>query len=410
MTAVSALLLTAGLAALLTALSAVAGVPAGYFTSARDEVMQQAPASDGKVAVPWFERVQVRAAHDSSDQHQRSLAARLNLKTPGQYSAEKQILNLRANRSAASYQEAFSEALHERYQLLIELNRQQQQVHLAAQQQQLTEKAVTSMRALAGSSEFRPSRLQSEELHLAALKEDHHLATLRLQRTRRRFDALLPAVHARVVTTQAEIDLSDLLPVDRLATLPETGHGDDDEPHSAALRLALLDASIAREQLQREQGRSGLGLRFLELRHASERNNSGGDYRLTVGIDFPIGRTFAASERQIQYNDTEYQMHQLFRRQARERARADEELELLIDEYRIYRNQLADLDARLGRHNRSTPVTLTLELKREQLNTRSRLIGLEADIYRRYIDAIHLRGLLAVEPLRNWLVIGRPAL
>jgi len=157
---------------------------------------------------------------------------------------------------------------------------------------------------------------------------------------------------------------------------------------------------------------SGFGLRFLELRDASERSNSGGDFRLTVGIDFPTGRTFAASERQIRYNDTEYRMRQVYRRQAGDRARAEEELELLIDEYRIHRDRLADLDARLGRHNRSTPVmlTLTLELKREQLNTRSRLIGLEADIYRRYIDAIHLRGLLPLEPLRNWLVIGRPAL
>lgn len=404
-------LLAVPLTALLTTPQASAdGIPVSYFTNAREEVLQQAPMSNGAVAVPWFERVQVRAAHDDSTQHQRSLAARLNLKTPGQYSAEKQLLELRANRSAASYRAALSETLKERYDLLIELNHQQRQLHLTAQQQHLSEKAVSAMRALAGSDEFSPRSLQSEQLRLAAFKEQHQLAAQRLRQTRQRFAGLLSAAHTGAATSRGDVDLSTLLPVDQLAALPQIGYEEGNEPHSVALDLALLDANIARKQLQREQDSGGFGLRFLELRHDRERGNSGGDYRLTVGIDLPTGRTFAASERQMQYNDAEHQMHQLHRRQARERAQAVEELELLVAEYGLYRRQLDDIEARLARHNQSTLVSLILDLKQEQLTSRSRLIRLEADIYRRYVDALNLRGLLGSEPLRNWLAIGQPVL
>ncbi|MEN8129498.1 MAG: hypothetical protein ABFS45_04740, partial [Pseudomonadota bacterium] len=184
----------------------------------------------------------------------------------------------------------------------------------------------------------------------------------------------------------------------------------------AALGLALLDADIARQRLHREQGRSGFGLRFMELRYERESGDSDDAYRLTAGIDFPTGgSTFAASERQMQYNEAEYRMHRLHRQQARESDQAESELDLLMAEYQLLQNRRADLDARLKRYQahggRSTPVlTLTLGLKREQLDYRQRQIDIEADIYRRYIDTLHLQDRLAAEPLRNWLANGRPVL
>jgi len=393
------------------------GVPNSYFSTARDEVLQQVPAGDDEVSVPWLEGVEVRAARDNSEQRGRSVAARLHLKTPGQISAEKQILNLRTQRVANSYRVALGEALRERYRLLVELGQRQQQRTLARQQQQLSEKSVTALRAMAGSSDFRPKTLQAEELRLAALGEQQRLADRRLRQARRRYDALLPREprHKSSGSNRSDdIDLSNLLPIERLATVLETStDGNDDgndsgQAHSANLDLALLDANIAREQLQREQKRSGFGLRFLEFRHDDDRNTSGGDYRLTVGIDFPVGRSFSTSEKQLQYNESEYRMHQLHRRQARERVRADEELELLLDEYRVYQRRLADLDDRIGRRHHTTAALLTLSLRRERLATRAHLIELTATIYRRYIDTLQLRGLLAAEPLRNWLVNGRP--
>jgi hypothetical protein len=390
--------------------TATAGVPAVYFTGARDEALVGAPPEEGEITVPWFDRVQIRGAADDSDQERRAYAARLSIKTPTQYLAEKEILNLRANRGVATARVALSAALRQRYRLLIDLHHRQLQSRLAEAQRRLAQRTVDALRAVAGTGEFRPGALQQAELRLTVAYQNTRLAERRWRRTRRRFNAFLPAGHESAAVTSGEVELGELLDVDNVSSWLRGADETDDAHHNAAVNLARLDANLAREEQERERGRSGFGLRFLEVRHDSENGNADGDYRLTIGIDMPLGRSFASSERHLRRNEAEYRMHRLHRAQRREREQIDDELDLLIGEYRIHHERLDDIDTRLARYNRSTPATLTLELQRERLDSRGRLIALQADICQRYIDTLHLRGLLAAEPLRNWLVVGRPRL
>ena len=384
-----------------------AAVPAGYFTAARDEALTDSPVA-GEVSVPWFERIQLRGSIDDSDQNAQSYAARLRLKTPGQISAEKQILSLQASRNSADSSVLFSAALERRFLLLIDLHLHQQQQKLASEQQRLAQRTVTAQRAAVGSDAFRPAALQQAELRLTSARRQTSLAGMRLKRTQQRFAALLPAGQSGT----AGVGIDGLLPVAGLAADLESADGiaGDAAGHNPEMQLALLEASIAREQLARERGRSGLGLRFVELRHSLDDDNRSGDNRITIGIDMPLGKTFASSSRQLQHNEAEYRMHRLHRRQELQREQVEGELGLLLEEYQLQQDSIADISRRLARHNRSTPVALTLALQRQRLDMRERQAQLQADIYRNYIGALSLRGLLAAEPLRNWLVAGRPVL
>jgi len=387
-----------------------AAVPSAFFTSARDEALAGAPTDEGELSVPWFDRIQLRVSRDDSDQAKQGYSARLRPKTPGQYRAEKAILALRASRNAAGTTEVIGAALQRRFELLIELNLQQQQQRLASKRQRLAQRAVKAQRASVGSSEFRPGALQQAELRVTATRRQARLAGHRLKRSQQQIAALLSGTQA----ASASIDLGDLLAIDALmpaltaATQLAAGAGGNE--HNPALDLARLDVDIARQQLERERKRSGLGLRFIELRHDRDRDNRGGDNRITIGIDMPLGRSFSSSDRQLQHNQAEYRMHRLHRRQQLEREQVEDELSLLLEEYHIQQDALADINTRLARHNRSTPVVLTLALQRERLDAHERQALLQADIYRRYIDALSLKGLLATEPLRNWLIAGNPVL
>ena len=390
-----------------------AGVPASYFTAARDEALNET-VPDGEADVPWFERIQLRASIDDSDQNAQSYAARLRLKTPSQISAEKQILALQASRNSAESSVVFSAALERRFLLLIDLRLHQQQQELAAAQQRLAQRGVNARRAAIGSEAFRPAALQQAELRLSASRRQLRLATRRLERTRKRVAALLPGGDSAWPEAASEaITLDDMVPIAALAADLESANSsvpDDAAGQNPEMQRALLEANIAREQLARERGRSGLGVRFVELRHSLDDNNRSGDNRITIGIDMPLGKTFASSSRQLQRNEAEYRIHRLHRRQHLEREQVEGELALLLEEYQIEQDSIADISHRLARHNRSAPIALTLALQRQRLDRRERQAQLQADIYRSYIAVLRLRGLLAAEPLRNWLVAGQPVL
>ena len=392
-------LLATTLRALLLALpmSALAAVPAAYFNGARDEALEHAAAAPGETIVPWFERIQLRASRDDSAQSRRSYAARLRLKTPGQYSAEQDLLALHASRNSATTTAAFSDALKRRYQRLIELYLHHQQQRLGRDRQRLAERAIAAQRAAIGSSTFRPAALQQAELRLAAARRRARIAEHRLQRTRRQIDALSP--------TTVSLEPGELPPIEGLPAVLHTT-----DTHNRALDLARIDAAIARQELARERSSGGFGLRFVELRHSSDNSNTSGDNRITIGIDMPLGRSYSSSEKLLQRDQADYRMHQLHRSQQRQREQAEDELMQLLDEYRIQRQGLTDIDSRLARRDRDTPATLTLALLRERLDSRERLALLRADIYRLYIDVLAVSGRLSAEPLRNWLIAGQPVL
>ncbi|MEN8132240.1 MAG: hypothetical protein ABFS45_19090, partial [Pseudomonadota bacterium] len=271
----------AGLAALTPGLAATAkGIPPEFFTGVRDEVMQSATYSGDASVSPWLERLQIRLGRDNSDQEKQSYAARLRFKTPSQVRAEQNILKLHTHRGSADIRVTFSQELRRRYRLLIELQQRQQHAHLLIRQQQLANKIVAATRSLVGSEQFQPKSLQNAELRLAELSEQQRLAIRRLQRARRRVTNLLPGTSP--TADDADFDLTEPVPISALAALLTTASDNSKRPPSAALGLALLDADIARQRLHREQGRSGFGLRFMELRYERESGDSDDAYRLTA--------------------------------------------------------------------------------------------------------------------------------
>ena len=368
--------------------------------------------TDGDSSVPWLERLQMRLGRDNSDTHKQTYAARLRLKTPSQIQAERDILELRSGRGRLSHLDVLSESLADRYRLLVELDRQQREVDLLQREQRLSQRGVTAMRRLAGSDDFRPDRLQAEELRLQATSDRLALARHRLRQTKTRAAAL-----AGLQQLPGDgIGKPTLIPVDELSQLiaasgpNNTGPDTGDAGNNPALRLALLETDIARRQLRREQGRSGFGLRFMQLSYEREDRNDD-VYQLTVGIDLPTGRrSFASADRHQRFNEAEYRMHRIQRQQAGKRRAAAAEFELLMSEYRAIGRQLQGLDRRLRRQGSGTPIGLKLELERSRLSSARRQAELRNDLYQRAIDSLDLQGSLSVEPLKNWLAPGQPLL
>lgn len=407
----------AALLALGAASPACADLPAAYFRGAAEEA--QAGGDDSLSAeqpgVPWFERVQVRASIDDSERHEQSWAARLRLKTPSQIAAERKILNLQSQRGAIHASLAYSDALKRRFLLLVELDLHQRQLQLAETGLRLAQRGVRAQRAAAGSDAFRPSGLQQAELRLQDARRQLKLSALRLRRTRAQIAALIPSrPRAEAVESGELVAVADLAAA--LGLSPDAAYSSASDPAAMAgartseMDLALLEADIARQELARERGRGGFGLRFVELRHSFDDSNSSGDNRITIGVDMPLGKTFSSSSRRLQHNQAEYRKHRLHRRQQRERADLEQALALRMEEFELQQQSLKRMRSDLARRDSNTPVALTLALRRQQLDLRARQAALRADLYRDYIELLELRGQLAQQPLRNWLAVGQPTL
>lgn len=381
-------------------------IPRALLASAHDDsTLYQASSAVG--SVPWLERLQLRLSGDDSRDSKKTYAARLYPKSAAQHRAESKILSLGSRRNALSYRVELNQTLVERYRLLVDLDLQQRQTDLLQREHDLTQASVQSLRKFAGSDEFRPSQLQSEELHLDSARDRLNLNRRRQQQLEDKVAALagLPqsaAADIALPQLTAVADLEVLLTDLETIAFPPSDNTE--------LRLAQIESEIERQHLQREKGRSGFGLDFMQL--GVERADNADDvHKFTVGIDFPTGSSsFSTAQRQQKSNEAEYRMHRLHREQNVKKARNKAEIALLLTEYHTIDGQLAELNRRLGRQTAVAPVILKLELGREHIDAERRRAQLRHELYLRFVDQLALYGKLTEEPLRNWLAPDRPRL
>ncbi len=374
-------------------------------SAARHSVEWGAPDSSAEAeSVAWFDKLQMRMGQDDSRDRKQTLAARLRLKTPGQRDAEQTILGLRSAYVELQRRMTFSADLVMRYGLLIDLDYQQRRLALLQREKALAQLSIQAMRNRVGSEDFRPDRLQTEELHMQALVHRIALAQQRLQQLKLRIIDLAD------ISNRSADDLSatPLIAIEDLAQLLQPVL--DDPAHVAGVKLkqAQLKVDIARQRLLREEKSKGLGLRFMQLSYAREAHRDD-VYQLTVGIDLPVGgRDFAAAERRFQLNEAEYGLQRLRQEQADRQQLAQTEYELLLSEYTAAGQQLAGLQKRHQRQGAEAPVMLRLDLERELIEVRSRRLQLRREIYTKVIGLLQQKDLLAAEPLKNWLAPGQP--
>ena len=360
----------------------------------------------------WVEDVQIRQNTESTINPFASGAStayefRLMPKAWGQRAAEQGVLGARAALQEAQRKDALNGALYRRYLVLLDFLAQRAAAQHLIISSSVLEGDVQINRSLVGSREFSAKRLLDAEVALARSRGLAGVSLRRLNALRFQLD-LPPSSEAQVLAD----DKPDWL-IDHRQIRQTIGQELSLEQMPAVTRLRL---EVERVSFEADviKARQRLGIVSLSAEYTVGANNSNSTENRTqfmVSLNIPLGSgNFKSINSQYAVREAQaaYQQRQAADLHSLGLMRTS--MLQWLDEWELIQASLQKNAGRLTTTAAKTDPELVLTLRTEQIRQLKELADVEQKAMAAYIDYLYLSGLLAEQPLRNWIRQGSPAI
>lgn len=371
---------------------------------------QQIPGVSGLNS--WVEDLQLRQKTESTINPFASGASaayeiRLTPKAWGQRAAEQGVLGVRAEQQEAQRKDALNGALYRRYLVLLDLFVQRAVAQHLIISTSALEGDVQINRSLVASREFSAKKLLDAEVALERSRGLAGISLRRLNALRAQLN-LQPASEAQVLAENSPdwfIDHRHVRQTIRQELNPQQ------LPAVVRSRLAADRIGFEANVIN---ARQRFGIVSLSAEYAVgsiNPNSSDNRFQFTVSVNIPLGSDnfkavdsrYALREAQAAYQQRQAaDMHSL--------GLMKSGMLQQLDEWELAQASLQKNVARLATHAVKTDPELALTLRAEQVRQLKELADIEQKTVAAYIDYLHLSGLLAEQPLRNWIRQGGPVI
>ena len=367
---------------------------------------QQIPGMSGLSS--WVDELQLRQKTESTINPFASGAStayefRLTPKAWGQRAAEQEVLRVREEQLDAQSKNALNGALYRRYLVLLELFAQRATAQLLIVSSGLLEGEVQINRSLVGGREFSAKKLLDAEVALARSQGLAAISLRRLNALRVQLN-LPPETEVQVLSEnkpdwlidhrQIRQTIGQEVSLEQLPTVTRS--------RLEAQRISFeADATKARQRL----GIVSLSAEFVV--GVSNSNSSDNRSQFMVSVNIPLGSDnfksidsgYALREAQAAYQQRQaVDMHSL--------GLMKSSMLQSLQEWELVQASLQKNAVRLATPAVKTDPELALTLRTEQVRQLKELAEVEQKTVAAYIDYLYLSGLLAEQPLRNWIRQG----
>lgn len=209
-----------------------------------------------------------------------------------------------------------------------------------------------------------------------------------------------------------EIDTTNFIEIGILqSTLPSIFTNNDKHP-KIIQQQRNIDQVISEYALEEAENKQIID--FVQLKYTGARKsmNFGEEWSIGAGLRIPTKGTnrLKLNELELERIEEENQL-QLYQIQLAERIqKAQNKLNILFDQHDLIQSQLKNSQASyaLEKLNTTTPknTLVLLQIQEGVLKRQKRLLGIEYNIFRSYLDLLDLTGKVSEIPLRNYLSIG----
>jgi hypothetical protein len=209
-----------------------------------------------------------------------------------------------------------------------------------------------------------------------------------------------------------EIDTTNFIEISILqSTLPSIFTNNDKHP-KIIQQQRNIDQVISEYALEEAENKQIID--FVQLKYTGARKsmNFGEEWSIGAGLRIPTKGTnrLKLNELELERIEEENQL-QLYQIQLAERIqKAQNKLNILFDQHDLIQSQLKNSQASyaLEKLNTTTPknTLVLLQIQEGVLKRQKRLLGIEYNIFRSYLDLLDLTGKVSEIPLRNYLSIG----
>ena len=371
---------------------------------------QQIPGMSGLSS--WVEVLQLRQTTASTiNPFARGASAayeiRLTPKAWGQRAAEQGVLSARAGLREAQSKDALNGALYRRYLVLLDLFAQRAAAQHLIVSSGLLEGEVQINRSLVGGREFSARKLLDAEVALAWSQGLAGIALRRLNALRAQLN-LPPETEAQVLSESK----ADWLIDDR--QIRQTIGQElslEQLPAVTRSRLEVDRISFEADAIKAKQRLGIVSLGAEVVVGANNSNSSDNRSQFTVSVNIPLGSDnfksidsrYALQEAQVAYQQRQAaDLHSLGLMRT--------SMLQWLDEWELVQASLLKNAGRLTTSAVKTDPELALTLRSEQIRQLKELADVEQKTRAAYIDYLYLSGLLAGQPLRNWIRQGGPAI
>lgn len=209
-----------------------------------------------------------------------------------------------------------------------------------------------------------------------------------------------------------EIDTTNFIEISILqSTLPSIFTNNDKHP-KIIQQQRNIDQVISEYALEEAENKQIID--FVQLKYTGARKsmNFGEEWSIGAGLRIPTKGTnrLKLNELELERIEEENQL-QLYQIQLAERIqKAQNKLNILFDQHDLIQSQLKNSQASyvLEKLNTTTPknTLVLLQIQEGVLKRQKRLLGIEYNIFRSYLDLLDLTGKVSEIPLRNYLSVG----
>ena len=356
----------------------------------------------------WVEDIQLRQSTEFTNSPfgrgaSPTYQVRVTPKAWGQTQAEQAVLQLRSEEQEVQHKQALNSALYRRYQLLVDLMAQYAAVQQLINSFSLLNAEVQISRSLVGGRDFNTKLLETE----VAVARTQGLIQVGLQRLNflRAQIGLPPDTEGQVIAQNRPdwfIDYPQIQEAMRLELDPQQILG------VSETRLQMERISLEDNVLKTKQR---FGIAALSADYTFSANRSSNSAQIMLSLNIPLG---ADNFKSI---DNRYALQEAQNAYAQRLAADTYALRImrlnmlqLLQEWDLTKVSLQKNTARLASNGAKTDPELALTLRLEQSRQIKDQGDLEQKIMVTYVEYLYRSGLLAAQPLRNWIRRDSPAI
>lgn len=401
--------LVIGLACMLPQVSIAYNPINQFLLSAQEETSHLVPS---QVMLPvhclatWIDGTEARIG--TSNENEINLAFRFRPKFSSERTAEKNLKLLENERRGSAYEAILSDALKNRYCVLIDIFNHKTATEHLIQEVDLSKIRLKLYRSLLQSADIDPERLQEAEFEHFFLEQQIQLYSERLSQiiNLNGLPAEMAVPHVHASWLDSIVPISQI--IDRVALINDTQCDLESIPR---LKSQSLDFRIAQEDFNLAKAQNNSLIKHLDLKYIDKQGRQKDKSEITLGFSIPFGSGHSKLVRRKGDADkaqTIYRQTQLQAVQSLQKNRSD-----LYWSYRqseSVQQVLKRINHKLSHQQEIKTPLLTLALKQEKIYQQKKLWEYHLQALRDYIDFLHISGQLTSMPLRNRLLKNEPKL
>jgi hypothetical protein len=349
----------------------------------------------------WIDDVELRVNYDDVELDKGEYALRFRPKPLSQMNSENRIYQLQGKLNGIEYLKALSEALRERYKILIKIFHQYQLIALSESWVRLLEAKVEVYRELAGSEHFKLSDLMDAERQLGKRVLRHLEYQHSYEQTLHEYE-IEPSLREFIIRGDWLRTPDDVIEY----------ANEETEVSSLGASNTLLQGKeyaieLAEQEYSLQKNKSGPSFSFLQFGYDYGKAKNG-EFSLAAAFKIPLPwaeqRSVIQSRLQLlsaknEKGSLQQQLKLEIRRLKQDLFHAYKKLETINKEFHRGNEYVQKSKA-----NMISPLVL-IEVKENNASEKEQLILIRQVLYLTYIDLMHLSGNIVKFPLRNLLDI-----